>query len=307
MDIIHKLRLKISESIKRNKFDSILFSGGLDTAILIYENLKENPETIAVNVRLENFGNDFKYAERLSKILNFKLYKISVSIDDAIKAIPEVIKILKTFDPAIPNDLVVYFGLKFLKEEFGNKIVATGDGSDELFGGYEYMKEIKNLDEYIKKISKSMEFSSNKICKFFNLEIRQPYIDEEIINFAISIPSNLKIRKEGENVYGKWILRKAYENLLPNDFIWQDKRPLEIGSGFKELRKILESKISDEEFKEKSEKYNIKFMNKEHLYYYEIYKKFFEIPKAKENEEKCPYCGSRIIKFNHCKICGGNF
>lgn len=305
---INELREKISQSVKRNKFESILFSGGLDTTILMYENLKENSDTIAVNVRLENFGEDFKFARELSKILNFKIYEISIKIEEAISVIPEVIKILKTFDPAIPNDLPVYFGLKFIKE-LKIKNFATGDGSDELFCGYEYMRKIKNLEKYVEELSKSMEFNSNKICKFFNLEIKQPYIDKQIINFALSIPADLKIRKEKNKVYGKWILRKAYENFLPKKFVWQDKRPLEVGSGFENLRKILESKISDEEFKEKKKKYKIKFISKEHLYYYEIYKEVVgEIPEPKENEKRCIYCGAGInLNSNHCKICGGNF
>lgn len=299
--MVNKLKQKLILSVKRNFAEGILFSGGLDTSILALL----SPNIAAINVSLENLAPDLKFAKMLEKYLRLKVYYLTVKTDEAISVIPEVIKILKSFDPAIPNDITVYFGLKFAKK-LGLKSIMTGDGSDELLGGYDYMKKIKNLDNYIKRISKNMYFSSNKLGNFFGIEIKQPYMDKQFVNFALSIDKKFKIKKEENKIFGKWILRKAFENSLPDDVIWQNKRPLEVGSGMTKLREIISSEISDDEFEKKKKIYPIKFLNKEHLYYYEIYRKEVgEIPVSRHGQKQCPGCraGMERTAF-HCNVCG---
>ena len=84
-------------------------------------------------------------------------------------------------------------------------------------------------------------------------------MDKEIIDFALQIPVDLKIRRYNGKVCGKWILRKAFEDILPKELIWQDKRPLEYGSGMHRLREIISSEISDDEFEEKQRIYSVNF------------------------------------------------
>lgn len=298
-EIISGLREKLQGTVERNKVPCLLFSGGLDTAILSYL----NPGSFAVNVSLESFGEDFHYAEILSEYLNLKLYHREVKVEEALEAIPEVIRILKTFDPAIPNDLTVYFGLKTAKEK-GFKEVMTGDGADELFAGYSYMQDMEDLEDYINKVSKKMMFNSNRLGEFFDIKIKQPYLDKELVDFSSDVPVYLKIRKEGDAVWGKWILRKAFEGELPSESIWQSKRPLECGSGMTELKRYISAMVSDEEFREAQKEAIL--LNKEHLYYYKIYKDVVgEIPCPESGEEKCPGCGAGMKREgNHCRICG---
>jgi asparagine synthase (glutamine-hydrolysing) len=296
-----RLRDLLSEVAKRKPYDGLLFSGGLDSSIIAIL----NPKVVAVTVSLGKNAKDFYYAKLLAKRLGFRHICYVVNIDEAIEAIPEVIRILKSFDPALPNDLVVYFGLKKALE-LGIKEIATGDGSDELFAGYSFMKDINNLESYIQRLSKNMCFSSNDIGKFFGIKTIQIFTDKEVIDFALKIPTDLKIKKENGKFIGKWILRKAFEEDLPKEIIWQEKRPLEVGSGMTKLRQVISSKISDYEFEEKKKLYHINFLNKEHLYYYRIYRKELgKIPKPKDGQRPCPSCGAGIGRISfHCRTCG---
>ncbi|MEW6007909.1 MAG: asparagine synthase-related protein, partial [bacterium] len=180
--------------------------------------------------------------------------------------------------------------------------VMTGDGSDELFAGYSFMEDIDDLEGYIKRIAQSLTFNSNKLGEAFGIEIKQPYIDSEIIRLALDIPIDLKI-KDG---HGKWILRKAFEDMLPKELIWQNKRPLEYGSGMTRIREVVSLKVCNEEFEEAKKSSQVRFMNKEHFYYYKIYQDVIgDIPEPTEAEKECPNCatGMDLAAF-HCKICG---
>jgi asparagine synthase (glutamine-hydrolysing) len=298
-EIIKELKELLFEATKRNSCNGLLFSGGLDTSILAVI----NPKVVGVTVSLGSKGRDIYYSKLLAGLLNIEYFHKKVEVDEALMCIPEVIKILKSFDPAIPNDLVVYFGLRLAKE-LGIGKIATGDGSDELFAGYSFMKSLDDLESYIQRISTNMRFNSNEIGNFFGIGIIQPFLDKRVIDFSLRIPVRLKIKEENNKQWGKWILRKAFEDILPKEIVWQSKRPLEYGSGMTELRETISSKISNDEFEEKQRLYPVKFLNKEHLYYYEIYRKWVgEIPQPSHTEKICPGCKAGI-KNNHCKVCG---
>lgn len=300
-EIAEELREKLTESVKKNKAEGLLFSGGLDSGILAFL----CPGIKAITITLNCFGDDLEYARRLARYCQIEHYQKAITVQEATRAVPEVIKILGSFDPAIPNDITCYFGLKLAKQ-MGIKTVMTGDGSDEIFAGYSFMHNIPDVESYIKRISRDMYFSSNTLGNFFDLQIKQPYTDKEFVNFCHEVPCDLKLRETNGKFTGKWILRKAFESFLPEDIIWQRKRPLEQGSGTTKLREIIASRVGEGEFEQAKNIYPIKFMSKEHFYYYKIYRRVVgRIPKALPKERVCPGCGAGLRKQSgHCKICG---
>ena len=301
-----ELKELLREATRRGPADVILLSGGIDTSAIAASSSKELRDIHAFTVVLGDDCPDLPYAKRVAELFGYKHQILNISEEEALQAIPKVIKILKTFDPAIPNDLAVYLALKEVKG-LGLNNALTGDGSDELFAGYSFMYELEpsDLRRYIKNLSVSMNFSSNKLGRYMGIGIKQPFLSDEVVKFALDLDTSLKVKSVEGKIYGKWILRRAFEDDIPGLFL-RDKAPIEVGSGMSKLRDTISSQISDVEFREKRRDYGISFMNKEHLYFYEVYRESVgEVIEAEEGTYACPLCRSAVrSKGVHCYICG---
>lgn len=293
------LKELVYESVRRCKADSLLLSGGLDSAILAFVMSDLGIEFVPICVSLEKMGEDRKYAEYLASILGIKVLFLEVSIEEAISSTPEVIKILASFDPAIPNDLTVYFGMRKVRE-LNLKSAMTGDGSDEIFLGYDYMRKIEDLDRYIEELIPKLNFNSGRIGSYFGIDVKRPFLDRDLVEFSRLIPSSLKIR----DGFGKWILREAFRGCLPEEVLLQGKRPLEVGSGMATIRERIAETITEEYYVEKMNTYGMRFYGKDHLFYYEVYRKIFgDIRRDPNSGNPCPNCGSSR-DYKHCRVCG---
>jgi len=298
MDLCEQLRNNLKEAVERNRAEGMLLSGGVDTSILAFIALPCIGFTVALK---DSPASDLSYSEQVSKLLGIKHKKMEFTMEEALATLPEVIGILKTFDLALPNDLAIYFALKLAKES-GVSSVMTGDGADELFAGYSYMAELtpEDLERYIKRLSQNWHFSANELGRALDIEIRQPFLDEDFVRFALQIRPELKV----ENGVGKYILRKSFEDLIPPELVWRRKEPIEYGSGSTKLHEIINRMVTDEEFQLARKRVDIKFINKEHFFYWRIYKEVVgDIPRAKGNEIKCPCCGASMGRY-HCRTCG---
>ena len=136
-----------------------------------------------------------------------------------------------------------------------------------------------------------------------------PFINQEIIEKADTLPIDLLVNKKNNTIFGKWILRKAFENDLPSSVIWRQKTPMQDGSGTTALTKLFDSIITDEVFNEKTKKIKgddgVTIRTKESLHYYEIYRKDFKITESKNDMNVCKDCNSVIIQdSNFCRMCG---
>jgi asparagine synthase (glutamine-hydrolysing) len=298
MDVCEQLRSKLKEAVAKNRAEGILLSGGLDTSVLAFVGRPSIGFTVALKGAL---APDLAYSERIAKLVGIQHKKIEFTTEEALAALPEVVKILKTFDLALPNDLSIYFAL-VLAAENGIGSVMTGDGGDELFAGYSYMAELSpdDLGSYIKRLSENWRFSAVGLGRALGVEVRQPFLDEDFVRFALEVGPELKV-KDG---VGKYILRRSFENLLPAEIVWRRKEPIECGSGSAKLHDIIRNMVTDEEFRSAADKVDIKFINKEHFFYWRIYSEVVgEIPRAEGDAGACLCCGASVGVY-HCRTCG---
>jgi len=298
MDVCEQLRNKLKEAVERSSAEGILLSGGVDTGILAFVARPSTGFTVALRGSL---ASDLSYSEKISKLLGIQHKKMEFTTEEALNTLPEVIKILKTFDLALPNDLSIYFALKLARESRISSVM-TGDGADELFAGYSYMVELppEDLERYIRRLSHNWHFSSGYLGRALGIGIKQPFLDAGFVRFALEISPELKV-KDG---VGKYILRKSFEDLVPPEIVWRRKEPIEYGSGSTKLHEIINSMVTDEEFQSAGKEADIKFINKEHFFYWRIYDQVVgKIPKARDNEISCPCCGAAMGAY-HCRTCG---
>jgi asparagine synthase (glutamine-hydrolysing) len=303
-----ELRELLREVVERNDGEALLLSGGLDTSILAALSGNQVKRKKAITVAFEGTrARDLDYAQTVAKMFQYEHHIIRLTETGALEKLPEVIKAVRSFDPALPNDLTIYAALEKAKS-LGIKSVMTGDGADELFAGYSYMHELSPdaLRTYIENISRTMWFSSNKLGASLGVDVKQPYLDKELIDFALGVDPDLKVKERNGRKYGKWLLKKAFEAEL-GGVAWRAKEPIEFGSGTTKLRAIISENISDTEFEQKKRAYRMEFMNKEHLYFFEIYRAVVgEVPKPRKSANRvCPLCKAELPQNKlHCKICG---
>jgi len=155
-----------------------------------------------------------------------------------------------------------------------------------------------------------MSFSSIPLAEALNVQAKLPYLDPVLKNFAMKLDPQYKVRKEKGQVWGKWILRKAFEGILPDEIVWRVKTPIEQGSGTAILPSLFNKKVSDEEFEEKRIKYlnedKVTIRSKEQLFYYEVYRSIWGVPRPSNSQgRRCPMCNSNVSeKATYCRTCG---
>ncbi len=286
----------------------LALSGGLDSTIIAYFLKERKPNGITV-IAQDFVSNDLTYCQMVSKQFAIPLTIQNTETADILNAIEDTIKILKNFnDIEIRNSVVMYLAIKWVKDQ-GQKGIITGDGADELFAGYSFLinKPPEKLDREIKRVCSIMHFPTQKIGDALGIKVESPFLDEKIIDFAKKIPPELKVRNEGEKRHGKWILRKTFEKNIPTQIAWREKSPMQDGSGTSGLTNLFESVIENDKFEEQKKKIKqsdgIVIRTKESMYYYDIFRKFYDIPSS-DAKIVCPYCNYNVENAKFCRMCG---
>jgi asparagine synthase (glutamine-hydrolysing) len=193
-----ELRELIEDAVKRNLCEGLLLSGGLDTSILAFvasKFVKQKAFTVALKGAP---APDVEYASLIAKRLGIKHRIHHICEDELRDALNTTIKIMKSFDPMeIRNSVVIYVALKTAKEE-GLSAVMTGDGGDELFAGYSFLHDLEGerLKSELEKMWRTMSFSSIQLSKALGIEVKLPYLDPRIMDFASRLDPSYMVREE---------------------------------------------------------------------------------------------------------------
>lgn len=308
-DFSRKIYQILEKSCDLSESQLIALSGGLDSSILAHYIKKRESKGIAI-ISEDFVSTDLTYCQIISKETKIPLTIYNVTTSEILEAVESTIKILKNFnDIEIRNNVVMYLAIKWAKDN-DYKSIITGDGADELFAGYNFLvnKPENELDSEIKRVCTIMHFPSQKIGEELKIKVESPFLDEELIKMANEIPSNLKIKEEKETRFGKWILRKTFENYLPSQIVWRKKSPMQDGAGTVGLTNLFESIINEEKFVEKKltvkKDDDVVIRTRESMYYYEIFKKMYGMPVDKNAETQCPYCKHEVMDSKFCRMCG---
>lgn len=287
--------------------NTILLSGGLDSSILAVLGMDKIKYAITV---VYNDAPDLDYAKIIAEKCKFEHMIKYVNHKEILEYVRSIIKIMHTFDPIeIRNSIVLYASMLEAKKH-NIDCITTGDGSDELFAGYNYMLKFAydRLNKELARLFSIMHFSSINIGEELDIRVSMPFLTNEVIRVAKCIPIDLKIREYNGIRYGKWILRECFKDLLGEEIAFRRKMAMEEGSGLSKISLLFD--VDDEEYAKEvsnAKAEGVMIRSKEHLYYYKIFKEEYGIPKLlfKRCKFRCPDCLSCIDrKAKYCRVCG---
>lgn len=304
--VIEKVRNGLESAVKQQLMSDVpygvLLSGGLDSSIIaaitqkfskkrIESDSKEAawwPQLHSFAVGLEG-SPDLIAAQKAADYIGTVHHEVHFTIQEALDALPDVIYHIETYDITTVRASTPMYLLARVIKSMGIKMVLSGEGSDELFGGYLYFHKAPDAKEFheelVRKMSKLHLYDclrANKSLMAWGVEGRVPFLDKEFIDIAMSLnPSDkMNIRlSNGKQRMEKWILRKAFEDMLPEEICWRQKEQFSDGVGYNwidTLKKMTEEKVSDAEFARRENRFPVNPpKTKEEYYYREIYSKLF--------------------------------
>ena len=211
-------------------------------------------------------------------------HEINYTVQEGLDAIRDVIYYIETYDVTTVRASTPMYLLARVIKSMGIKMVLSGEGADEIFGGYLYFHKAPNAKEFheetVRKISKLHLYDclrANKSLSAWGVEGRVPFLDKEFLDVAMRLNPEDKMSKDGK--MEKWILRKAFEDYIPKEIAWRQKEQFSDGVGYSwidSLKEITASKVSDEMMRNAARRFPINTpRNKEEYYYRTIFEELF--------------------------------
>ncbi|MDA8657450.1 asparagine synthase B [Flavobacteriaceae bacterium] len=275
----------------------VLLSGGLDSSItsalakkFAAKRIESGdtqtawwPQLHSFSVGLEG-SPDLAAAQKVAEHIGTVHHEIKFTIQEGLDAIREVIYHLETYDITTIRASTPMFLMARAIKALGIKMVLSGEGADELFGGYLYFHKAPNAEEFheetVRKLDKLHQYDclrANKSLAAWGIEGRVPFLDKEFIEVAMRL--NPKDKMITSDRMEKWVLRKAFESYLPESVAWRQKEQFSDGVGYSwidTLKDLVEKEVTDEQMENAHFRFPAQTpQNKEEFYYRTIFESHF--------------------------------
>ncbi|SEE56302.1 asparagine synthase B [Prevotella sp. lc2012] len=298
---VEAVRDALKDAVRRQLMSDVpygvLLSGGLDSSVIsaIAERFSEkrienNGQTRAYWPRLHSFAVGLKGAPDLAKAkmvadhIGTVHHEINYTIQEGLDAIRDVIYFIETYDVTTVRASTPMYLLARVIKSMGIKMVLSGEGADEIFGGYLYFHKAPDAqafhEETVRKLSKLYLYDclrANKSLSAWGVEGRVPFLDKEFLDVAMRTNPEAKMCP-GKTIE-KRIVREAFADMLPAEVAWRQKEQFSDGVGYSwidTLKKITSEAVSDEQMAHAAERFPVNPpKNKEEYYYRSIFAEHF--------------------------------
>ena len=319
---IDKLRVGLQEAVKQQMMSDVpygvLLSGGLDSSIIsaiaqkfAAKRVEDGGQTGAWWPRLHSFAVGLKGAPDLEKArcvaehIGTVHHEINYTIQEGLDAIRDVIYFTETYDVTTVRASTPMYLLARVIKSMGIKMVLSGEGADEIFGGYLYFHKAPSAqafhEETVRKLSKLHWYDclrANKSLSAWGVEGRVPFLDRDFLDIAMRLNPQAKMCPG--DVMEKKILRKAFADMLPEEIAWRQKEQFSDGVGYSwidTLKKITSEQVSDEQMAHAAERFPTHTpLCKEEYFYRSIFEEHFPSKSAalSVNQEASVACSTAI-------------
>ncbi|MBP3745037.1 MAG: asparagine synthase B [Prevotella sp.] len=295
------IRAGLTDAVRRQLMSDVpygvLLSGGLDSSVISaiacrYSEMRIEDEsrTKAYWPRLHSFAVGLKGAPDLAKArlvadhIGTVHHEINYTIEEGLDAIRDVIYYIETYDVTTVRASTPMYLLARVIKSMGIKMVLSGEGADEIFGGYLYFHKAPSAEafheETVRKLSKLHQYDclgANKSLSAWGVEGRVPFLDKEFLDIAMRTNPAAKMC-QGKTVE-KRIVREAFADMLPQEVAWRQKEQFSDGVGYSwidTLKAVTSAAVSDEQMAHAAERFPVNPpRNKEEYYYRSIFAEHF--------------------------------
>ena len=307
-DIRQALRAAVKRQLMSDVPYGVLLSGGLDSSVISavaerYSEMRieDDSQTKAYWPRLHSFAVGLKGAPDLAKAklvadhIGTVHHEINYTIQEGLDAIRDVIYFIETYDVTTVRASTPMYLLARVIKSMGIKMVLSGEGADEIFGGYLYFHKAPDArafhEETVRKLSKLHLYDclrANKSLSAWGVEGRVPFLDKEFLDVAMrtnptakmcGLTPNLSPKGEGSFIIEKRIVREAFADMLPDEIVWRQKEQFSDGVGYSwidTLKEMTAKAVTDEQMAHAAERFPINPpKNKEEYYYRSIFAEHF--------------------------------
>ncbi|MEE1152454.1 MAG: asparagine synthase B [Prevotella sp.] len=296
-DIRQALRNAVKKQMMSDVPYGVLLSGGLDSSVISAitqsyseRRIEDNSQTKAWWPRLHSFAVGLKGAPDLAKArmvadhIGTVHHEINYTIQEGLDAIRDVIYFIETYDVTTVRASTPMYLLARVIKSMGIKMVLSGEGADEIFGGYLYFHKAPSAEEFhketVRKLSKLYLYDclrANKSLAAWGVEGRVPFLDKEFLDVAMR--TNPAAKMCPGKTMEKRIVREAFSDMLPEEIVWRQKEQFSDGVGYSwidTLKKMTAELVTDEQMAHAAERFPINTpMCKEEYYYRSIFEEHF--------------------------------